>query len=147
MVSSFSFLYPPTPVNHVSKMWPGNSFQLQYIIISGVNIGSILTISQSGMYVRMYGKLIELLFLGFLVDYDTRYLSSLPILTQFAVKMLYFVTALYFLMCTNEIRNGNVRTEDCQSSWYAHPSQSPPLPTTAFSDLGTAHKALIFILE
>lgn len=118
LVFSISFLYPPTPVKHVSKIWPGNSFQPLYILIFGVNIGSNLTISQFHMYVCvcmhicMYGKLIQLLFLrlSYIVDYDTSYLSPLPFLTHFAVyvKMLYFVAALYFLMCTNEIRSGNM---------------------------------------
>jgi hypothetical protein len=111
MVSSFSFLYPPTPVNHVSKMWPGNSFQLRYILIFGVNIGSILTISQFGMYVCMYvrvcmyvctsmsGKLVQLLFLrlSFLVDYDTRLsvltANSYPVCSQDAV----FCCSIVFL--------------------------------------------------
>jgi hypothetical protein len=54
------------PVNHVSKIWPGNNFQPLYILIFGVNISSIMTISQFGMYIQQVHTtdIFEIIILG-----------------------------------------------------------------------------------
>lgn len=147
-------MYPPTSVKHVSKIWPRNSFQPPYIIIFCVNIGSILTISQFGMYVKQVPTtaIFEIIKLKLIrtqiICPQCHFLPSLHHMSLHSQSRCYILLPQCISYCVYT----KSETETCaywrmSSYWYAHPSKSPPLPSTPFSDLGTTHKAFIFILE